>query len=74
VIPSTGWFVIAVIYLKLTKALDAQLREQAQLRRQSKSELVRRALTVFLHASGRWIMQFADRLHSGDEAVSLCLV
>jgi hypothetical protein len=41
-----------VISLKLTEALDAQLTEQAQRRRLSKSELVRRALTAFLQASG----------------------
>jgi hypothetical protein len=37
--------------LKLPEALDAQLSEQAQRRRLSKSELVRRALTAFLQAS-----------------------
>ena len=42
---------MAVISLKLSDALDAQLTEQAQRRRLSKSELVRRALTVFLQAS-----------------------
>lgn len=42
---------MAVISLKLTDALDAQLTEQAQRRRLSKSELVRRALTAFLQAS-----------------------
>lgn len=39
---------MAVISLKLSEALDAQLTEQAQRRRLSKSELVRRALTAFL--------------------------
>jgi len=39
---------MAVISLKLTEALDAQLTAQAQRRRLSKSELVRRALTAFL--------------------------
>ncbi|MFN9638363.1 MAG: ribbon-helix-helix protein, CopG family [Synechococcaceae cyanobacterium] len=39
---------MAVISLKLTEALDAQLTEQAHRRRLSKSELVRRALTAFL--------------------------
>ena len=42
---------MAVISLKLTEALDAQLTAQAQRRRLSKSELVRRALTAFLQAS-----------------------
>ncbi len=42
---------VAVISLKLTEALDAQLTEQAQRRRLSKSELVRRALTAFLQSS-----------------------
>jgi Arc/MetJ-type ribon-helix-helix transcriptional regulator len=42
---------MAVISLKLTADLDAQLTEQAQRRRLSKSELVRRALTAFLQAS-----------------------
>jgi metal-responsive CopG/Arc/MetJ family transcriptional regulator len=42
---------MAAISLKLTDALDAQLTEQAQRRRLSKSELVRRALTAFLQAS-----------------------
>jgi Arc/MetJ-type ribon-helix-helix transcriptional regulator len=42
---------MAVISLKLTEALDAQLTEQARRRRLSKSELVRRALTAFLQSS-----------------------
>jgi Arc/MetJ-type ribon-helix-helix transcriptional regulator len=42
---------MAVISLKLTEALDAMLTAQAQRRRLSKSELVRRALTAFLQAS-----------------------
>ena len=42
---------MAVISLKLPEALDARLTEQAQRRRLSKSELVRRALTAFLQAS-----------------------
>ena len=42
---------LAVISLKLTEALDAQLTEQAHRRRLSKSELVRRALTAFLQSS-----------------------
>ncbi|MCP9912702.1 ribbon-helix-helix protein, CopG family [Cyanobium sp. BA20m-14] len=42
---------MAVISLKLTEALDAQLTDQAQRRRLSKSELVRRALTAFLQPS-----------------------
>jgi Arc/MetJ-type ribon-helix-helix transcriptional regulator len=42
---------MAVISLKLSEDLDAQLTEQAQHRRLSKSELVRRALTTFLQAS-----------------------
>jgi predicted transcriptional regulator len=42
---------MAVISLKLSEDLDAQLTEQAQRRRLSKSELVRRALTAFLHSS-----------------------
>ena len=36
-----GVFAMAVVTLKLTEALDAQLTEQAQRRRLSKSELVR---------------------------------
>ena len=46
-----GMRFMAVISLKLTEALDAQLTVQAQRRRLSKSELVRRALTAFLQAS-----------------------
>lgn len=42
---------MAVISLKLSEELDAQLTEQAQRRRLSKSELVRRALTTFLQTS-----------------------
>lgn len=42
---------MAVISLKLTEELDAQLTAQAQRRRLSKSELVRRALTAFLQSS-----------------------
>jgi Arc/MetJ-type ribon-helix-helix transcriptional regulator len=42
---------MAVISLKLTEALDAQLTEQAHRRRLSKTELVRRALTAFLQTS-----------------------
>ena len=42
---------MAVISLKLTEALDAQLTKQANRRRLSKSELVRRALTAFLQSS-----------------------
>jgi Arc/MetJ-type ribon-helix-helix transcriptional regulator len=42
---------MAVISLKLTEDLDAQLTAQAQRRRLSKSELVRRALTAFLQSS-----------------------
>ena len=41
---------MAVISLKLSEALDAQLTEQAQRRRLSKSELVRRAFTAFLQS------------------------
>lgn len=41
---------MAVISLKLTEDLDAQLTQQALRRRLSKSELVRRALTAFLLA------------------------
>lgn len=47
----SGMRVMAVISLKLTEDLDAQLTAQAQHRRLSKSELVRRALTAFLQAS-----------------------
>lgn len=46
-----GMRAMAVISLKLTDALDAQLTAQAQRRRLSKSELVRRALTAFLRTS-----------------------
>ena len=42
---------MAVISLKLSEDLDAKLTEQAQRRRLSKSELVRRALTTFLQTS-----------------------
>jgi len=42
---------MAVISLKLTETLDAQLTEEADRRRMSKSELVRRALTAFLQSS-----------------------
>ena len=42
---------VAVISLKLSEDLDVQLTEQAQRRRLSKSELVRRALTAFLQSS-----------------------
>ena len=42
---------MAVISLKLTETLDAQLTEEAHQRRMSKSELVRRALTAFLQSS-----------------------
>jgi hypothetical protein len=42
---------MAVISLKLSEALDAQLTAQAQRCRLSKSELVRRALTAFLQSS-----------------------
>jgi Arc/MetJ-type ribon-helix-helix transcriptional regulator len=42
---------MAVISLKLSEDLDAQLTKQAQLRRPSKSELVRRAFTALLQAS-----------------------
>lgn len=41
---------MAVISLKLSDALDAQLSEQAQRSRLSKSELVRRALMAFLQS------------------------
>lgn len=41
---------MAVISLKLTEDLDAQLTARAQRRRLSKSELVRRALTAFLQS------------------------
>jgi Arc/MetJ-type ribon-helix-helix transcriptional regulator len=43
--------VMAVISLKLSEDLDARLTAQAQRRRLSKSELVRRALTAFLQSS-----------------------
>ncbi|MBD2550929.1 ribbon-helix-helix protein, CopG family [Microcystis elabens FACHB-917] len=46
---------MAVISLKLSEALDAQLTEQAQRRHLSKSELVRRALTAFLQSSGQGV-------------------
>lgn len=41
---------MAVISLKLSDALDAELARQSQRRRLSKSELVRRALSAFLQA------------------------
>jgi hypothetical protein len=46
-----GMRAMAVISLKLTEDLDAQLTAQAQRRRLSKSELVRRALTAFFQSS-----------------------
>lgn len=46
-----GVLAMAVISLKLSEDFDAQLTEQAQRRRLSKSELVRRALTTFLQTS-----------------------
>lgn len=42
---------MAVISVKLSEALDAQLTEQAHRRQLSKSELVRRALTALLQSS-----------------------
>ena len=42
---------MAVLSLMLSEDLDAQLTEEAQRRRLSKSELVRRALTAFLQTS-----------------------
>jgi Arc/MetJ-type ribon-helix-helix transcriptional regulator len=42
---------MAVVSLKLPDALDAELSEQAQRRRLSKSELMRRALRAFLQGS-----------------------
>jgi hypothetical protein len=42
---------MSVISLKLTAALDAQLTEQAHLRRLSKSKLVQRVLAAFLQSS-----------------------
>lgn len=49
---AAGWVLaMAVISLKLTEALDAQLTEQAHRRQLSKSELVRRTLTAFLQSS-----------------------
>ncbi len=42
---------MAVLSLKLTETLDAQLTEEAHRRRMSKSELVRRRLTAFLQSS-----------------------
>ncbi len=52
---------MAVISLKLTEALDAQLTEQAHLRRLSKSELVRRALTAFLKSSDQGVEDTAPQ-------------
>ena len=52
---------MALISLKLTKALDAQLTEQAHRRRLSKSELVRRALTAFLQASEQGVEGLAPQ-------------
>ena len=51
---------MAVISLKLSEDLDAQLTEQAQRRRLSKSELVRRALTTFLQTSEQAIESSAS--------------
>jgi len=48
---SEGMRAMAVISLKLSEDLDAELTAQAQRRRLSKSELVRRALTAFLQSS-----------------------
>lgn len=48
---SYGARAMAVISLKLTEDLDAQLTAQAQRRRLSKSELVRRELPAFLQSS-----------------------
>lgn len=42
---------MVVIFFKLSEALDAQLTEQAQRRRVSKSELVRRVLMALLQSS-----------------------
>ena len=42
---------MALISLKLPDALDAELAAQAQLRRLSKSELMRRALKAYLQAA-----------------------
>jgi Arc/MetJ-type ribon-helix-helix transcriptional regulator len=52
---------MAVISLKLTEALDAQLTEQAHLRQLSKSELVRRALTAFLKSSNQGVVGTAPQ-------------
>ena len=59
---------MAVISLKSSEDLDAQLREQAQLRRLSKSELVRRALTAFLQSSGQGLVDSAP--HSAGDLLA----
>ena len=55
---------MAVISLKLTEALDAMLTSQAQRRRLSKSELVRRALTAFLQASEQGCLLPINPVHT----------
>ena len=65
---------MAVISLKLSEALDAQLTAQAQRRRLSKSELVRRALTAFLQSSEQGVDSSAPQ-SAGDllaELVGCC--
>ncbi len=57
--------IVAIISLKLTKALDAQLSEPAHLRRLSKSELVHQALTAFLQFSEQG-MEGAAHQSAGD--------
>lgn len=57
---------MAVISLNLTEALDAQLTEQAERRRLSKSELVRRALTAFLQSPEQGVDDAAAHPSAAD--------
>jgi Arc/MetJ-type ribon-helix-helix transcriptional regulator len=61
---------MAVISLKLTETLDAQLTEEAHRRRMSKSELVRRALTAFLQSSEQGMEDSAPQ--SAADLVGCC--
>ena len=59
---------MAVISIKLSEDLDAQLTEQAHRRRLSKSVLVRRALTAFLQSSRQGVDVSAPQ--SGGDLLS----